>query len=226
MPMPKDEMKIDTMQSGSMAMNKEMDMPKKDAMSSTMNMDKPKEMAMSKGMDMKKKIPITKLEEAGGVQTTMVAMDPQYRLSDPGVGLRNNGRKVLTYADLKSLDGIVDTKYPDREIILHLTGNMERYMWSINGIKYEDAKPLQFHYGERLRITYINDTMMNHPMHLHGMWSDLETSENTLVRKHTIIVQPGSKISMQVTVDAKGEWAYHCHLLYHMGGMFRKVVVS
>ena len=211
MTMPKDEMKSDIM-----AMNKEMDMPKKDAMSSTMN----------KGMDMKKKIPITKLEEARGVQTTMVAMDPQYRLSDPGVGLRNNGRNVLTYADLKSLEGVADTKYPDREIILHLTGNMERYMWSINGIKYEDAKPLQFHYGERLRITYINDTMMNHPMHLHGMWSDLETSDNTLVRKHTIIVQPGSKISMQVTVDAKGEWAYHCHLLYHMGGMFRKVVVS
>jgi len=190
----------------------------------TMDMKSDKKMA--KNMPMKKKIPITPLPEARGVQTTMRAMDPQYRLSDPGVGLRNNGRKVLTYADLKSLDGVVDTKYPDREIILRLTGNMERYMWSINGIKYSDSKPLQFHYGERLRITYINDTMMNHPMHLHGMWSDLETGENQLVRKHTVIVQPGSKISMQVTVDAKGEWAYHCHLLYHMGGMFRKVVVS
>lgn len=179
-----------------------------------------------KEMPMKKKIPLTKLAEERGVQTTMRAMDPQYRLSDPGVGLRNNGRKVLTYADLKSLEGIADTTYPDREIILRLTGNMERYMWSINGIKYADAKPLQFHYGERLRITYINDTMMNHPMHLHGMWSDLETGENQFVRKHTVIVQPGSKISMQVTVDAKGEWAYHCHLLYHMGGMFRKVVVA
>jgi len=194
-----------------------------------MKMGKMKGMNMSgreKKMPMKKKIPITKLEEARGVQTTMRAMSPQYRLSDPGVGLRKNGRKVLTYADLKSLDGLVDTKYPNREIILHLTGNMERYMWSINGIKYADAKPLEFHYGERLRVTYINDTMMNHPMHLHGMWSDLETGDNQLVRKHTIIVQPGSKISMQVTVDAKGEWAYHCHLLYHMGGMFRKVVVA
>ncbi len=189
-------------------------------------MDMKSDKKMSKKMPMKKKIPITPLEEARGVQTTMRAMDPQYRLTDPGVGLRNNGRKVLTYADLKSLEGVVDTTYPDREIILRLTGNMERYMWSINGIKYADAKPLQFHYGERLRITYINDTMMNHPMHLHGMWSDLETGENQLVRKHTIIVQPGSKISMQVTVDAKGEWAYHCHLLYHMGSMFRKVVVS
>jgi len=189
-------------------------------------MDMQSDKKMAKNIPMKKKIPITPLPEARGVQTTMRAMNPQYRLNDPGVGLRNNGRKVLSYADLKSLDGVVDTTYPDREIILRLTGNMERYMWSINGIKYSDAEPLQFHYGERLRITYINDTMMNHPMHLHGMWSDLETGENQLVRKHTVIVQPGSKISMQVTVDAKGEWAYHCHLLYHMGGMFRKVVVS
>ena len=94
------------------------------------------------------------------------------------------------------------------------------------GIAYKDAKPLQFHYGEQLRITYINDTMMNHPMHLHGLWSDLEVGENRFVRKHTIVVQPGSKISMQVNVDAKGSWAYHCHLLYHMSGMFRKVIVS
>ena len=194
-----------------------------------MDMSKMKGMNMKKDskmkMPMKKKIPITPLPEARGVQTTMRVKNPQYRLSDAGAGLRNNGRRVLTYADLKSLDGVVDTKTPQREIILRLTGNMERYMWSINGIKYADSKPLQFHYGERLRITYINDTMMNHPMHLHGMWSDLETGDGRLVRKHTIVVQPASKISMQVTVDAKGEWAYHCHLLYHMGGMFRKVVV-
>jgi CopA family copper-resistance protein len=193
-----------------------------------MNMSNMAGMDMKKDskMPMKKKIPITPLPEARGVQTTMRVEDPQYRLNDEGAGLRNNGRKVLTYADLKSLDGVVDYREPKREIILRLTGNMERYMWSINGIKYADSKPLQFHYGERLRITYINDTMMNHPMHLHGMWSDLETGKNSLVRKHTIVVQPASKISMQVTVDAKGEWAYHCHLLYHMTGMFRKVVVS
>ncbi|HIP17753.1 MAG TPA: copper resistance system multicopper oxidase [Sulfurovum sp.] len=173
------------------------------------------------------KYPITKLPMARGVQSTMMAMSPKYRLDDPGVGLRNNGRKVLTYADLKNRYSTRHDKKPDREIVLHLTGNMERYMWSINGIKYADAKPLQFHYGERLRITFINDTMMNHPMHLHGMWSDLETGDdNHLVRKHTIIVQPGSKISYRVTVDAKGAWAYHCHLLYHMTGMFRKVVVA
>ena len=187
-----------------------------------------KEMASDKKMKMpmKKKIPITPLEEARGVGTTMRVKNPQYRLDDPGVGLRNNGRRVLTYADLESLEGIVPKRTPDREIILRLTGNMERYMWSINGIAYKDAKPLQFHYGEQLRITYINDTMMNHPMHLHGLWSDLEVGENRFVRKHTIVVQPGSKISMQVNVDAKGSWAYHCHLLYHMSGMFRKVIVS
>lgn len=176
---------------------------------------------------LKKEIPITPMEVKWGVHTTMRAKDPQYRLNDPGAGLRDNGRRVLTYADLKSLRSTKDDGYPDREIILHLTGNMERYMWSINGINYADSEPLEFHYGERLRITYINDTMMNHPMHLHGMWSDLETGdENHLARKHTVIAQPGSKISFRVTVDAKGAWAYHCHLLYHMAGMFRKVVVT
>ncbi len=175
----------------------------------------------------KPKIPMTALPETTGVQTTMRAMNPQYRLDDPGVGLRNNGRKVLTYADLKSLRSTRHDRYPDREIVLRLTGNMERYMWSINGIKYEDADPLEFYYGERLRITYINDTMMNHPMHLHGMWSDLETGDDDfLPRKHTVVVQPGAKISFRVTVDAKGSWAYHCHLLYHMTDMFRKVVVA
>ena len=195
-----------------------------------------KDMKKMSGMDMKKStdmqglkkpIPITKLPIKWGVGTTMRAMNPKYRLDDPGVGLRNNGRRVLTYADLRSLRSTKDDRYPDREIVLHLTGNMDRYMWSINGIKYSEAEPLEFHYGERLRITYINDTMMNHPMHLHGMWSDLESGdENHLVRKHTIISQPGSKISFRVTVDAKGAWAYHCHLLYHMTDMFRKVVVA
>lgn len=187
------------------------------------------DMSMSKHKlnERKAKIPLTPLEEERGVQTTMRAMNPQYRLNDPGVGLRNNGRKVLTYANLRSLVSTTHDRYPDREIELRLTGNMERYMWSINGIAYKDAKPLVFIYGERLRITYVNDTMMNHPMHLHGMWSDLETGDdNFLVKKHTIVVQPGSKISFRVNVDAKGSWAYHCHLLYHMAGMFRKVIVT
>jgi CopA family copper-resistance protein len=155
------------------------------------------------------------------------AESPQYRLDDPGVGLRNNGRRVLTYADLRNINPTPDPREPEREIQLHLTGNMARYMWSINGVKYADADPLQFKYGERLRITFVNDTMMNHPMHLHGMWSDLETGDGRQIpRKHTVIVQPGTQTSYLVTADAKGEWAYHCHLLYHMLGMFRKVVVS
>jgi CopA family copper-resistance protein len=155
------------------------------------------------------------------------ADSPQYRLDDPGVGLRNNGRRVLTYADLRNINPTPDPREPKREIQLHLTGNMARYMWSINGVKYADAEPLQFKYGERLRITFVNDTMMNHPMHLHGMWSDLETEDGRQIpRKHTVVVQPGAKISYLVTADAKGEWAYHCHMLYHMLGMFRKVIVS
>ncbi|MCF6179334.1 MAG: copper resistance system multicopper oxidase, partial [Geopsychrobacter sp.] len=155
------------------------------------------------------------------------AENPEYRLDDPGVGLRNNGRRVLLYSDLRNLYPTADAREPEREIQLHLTGNMSRYMWSINGIKYADAEPLRFTYGERLRITFINDTMMNHPMHLHGMWSELETGDGRhLPRKHTVIVQPGAKISYLVTADALGGWAYHCHLLYHMLGMFRTVVVS
>jgi FtsP/CotA-like multicopper oxidase with cupredoxin domain len=104
---------------------------------------------------------------------------------------------------------------------------MGRYMWSIDGVKYKDADPLLMTYGERLRITLVNDTMMNHPMHLHGVWSDLETGDADYIpRKHTVIVQPSSKISYLVTADAIGKWAYHCHLMYHMPGMFREVHIS
>lgn len=162
-----------------------------------------------------------------GPHVDMRVDNPQYRLDDPGVGLRNNGRRVLTYADLRNLRTSFDSRDPDRELELHLTGNMSRYMWSINGVKYADAEPLRWKLGELIRITFVNDTMMNHPMHLHGMWSDLETGDNDYIpRKHTVVVQPGSRISYRVTVDAEGGWAYHCHLLYHMMGMFRKVVVS
>ncbi len=161
-----------------------------------------------------------------GPHIDMRADGAQYRLDDPGVGLRNNGRKVLTYADLRNLTKTLDTREPSREINLHLTGNMSRYMWSMNGIKFADAEPLQLKFGERVRINLINDTMMNHPIHLHGMWSDLETGDADYIpRKHTVIVQPGAKISYLVTADAMGGWAYHCHLLYHMLGMFRKVEV-
>jgi CopA family copper-resistance protein len=162
-----------------------------------------------------------------GPQVDMMTMAAQVRLDDPGVGLRNNGRRVLTYADIRNLTPTRDKRPPGREIELHLTGNMNRYMWSFNGVKFADAKPIALKFGERVRFTLINDTMMNHPIHQHGMWSELETGDPThLPRKHTVIVQPGTKISYLLTADAKGQWAYHCHLLYHMAGMMRTVVVA
>jgi CopA family copper-resistance protein len=171
--------------------------------------------------------PVSYDEVRMGPQIDMLADAAQYRLDDPGVGLRNNGRRVLTYADLFRLGPTDDPREPEREINLHLTGNMSRYMWSMNGIKFADAEPLPLKFGERVRINLINDTMMNHPIHLHGMWSDLESGDGTRIpRKHTVIVQPGAMLSYLVTADARGGWAYHCHLIYHMPGMFRKVVVS
>jgi CopA family copper-resistance protein len=166
-----------------------------------------------------------------GPHVDMRAATPQDGLSDPGIGLRDHqrayGRRVLTYADIFNLYETIDRRDPDREIQLHLTGNMSRYMWSINGIKFADAEPLQLKYGERVRITLVNDTMMTHPIHLHGVWSDLETGmPDRIPRKHTVIVQPGSKISYLVTADAYGGWAYHCHLIDHMPGMFREVRIS
>jgi CopA family copper-resistance protein len=149
-------------------------------------------------------------------------------LSDPGVGLRDNGRRVLAYADLHTLGGPIDLRPPEREIELHLTGHMERFMWSFDGRKYSEAQPLLFKHGERLRIVLVNDSMMTHPIHLHGMWSEVESPDGAFqVRKHTILVQPAQRLSYLVTADALGRWAYHCHLLFHMeAGMFREVVVA
>jgi len=157
-----------------------------------------------------------------------VAMQPQSRLDDPGVGLRNNGRRVLTYADLHTLGGPIDHRQAGRDIELHLTGHMERYVWSFNGQKFSEAEPLRFNHGERLRLVLVNDSMMNHPIHLHGMWGEVESEKGEfLVRKHTITVQPGQRLAYWVTADALGRWAYHCHLLYHMeAGMFREVHVA
>jgi CopA family copper-resistance protein len=150
------------------------------------------------------------------------------RLDDPGVGLRDNGRRVLTYADLQTLGGPIDRREPGREIELHLTGHMERFMWSFNGEKFSEAQPLRLTHGERLRITLVNDSMMLHPIHLHGMWSEVENAKGEFqVRKHTVTVQPAQRLSYAVTADALGRWAYHCHLLYHMeAGMFREVEVA
>ncbi len=182
-------------------------------------------MDMSHSMKMKGKWEVTPLpKREDSIAWVMKAMAPKYRLDDPGVGLRSiaKRRKVLTYSMLQTPH--IHNKHPDREIVMHLTGNMERYIWAINGIPYYESEPLEFKMGERLRVTFINDTMMNHPMHLHGMWSDVEV-DGKIVRKHTVNVQPGSKVSLRINVDAPGKWVYHCHLLYHMGGMFREVKV-
>lgn len=153
---------------------------------------------------------------------------PRTNLDDPGIGLRNNGRRVLTYADLSTVGGPMDPRGAEREIELHLTGNMERYTWSFDGLEFGQSKPVHFRYGERLRVILQNDTMMTHPMHMHGMWSELEQSDGSFqTRKHTIAVQPAQRISFLVDVDARGRWAWHCHLMFHMhAGMFREIVVS
>jgi len=150
------------------------------------------------------------------------------RLDDPGIGLRDNGRKVLAYADLHALFDDPDGREPGREIELHLTGHMEKFAWNFDGVPFASAEPLRLNYGERLRIVLVNDTMMSHPIHLHGMWSDLENADGQFqVRKHTVDMPPGTRRSYRVRADAAGRWAFHCHLLYHMeNGMMREVRVQ
>jgi CopA family copper-resistance protein len=172
--------------------------------------------------------PMVHAQAEYGPGVDSLAAQVSMRLDDPGPGLRDNGRRVLTYADLHTLGGPMDRRDPGREIELHLTGHMERYMWSFNGQKFSEAEPLRFRHGERLKITLVNDSMMTHPIHLHGMWSEVVAEDSSFrVRKHTVSVHPAQKLSYLVTADALGSWAYHCHLLYHMeAGMFRKVIVS
>ena len=156
------------------------------------------------------------------------AMSPGPVVSDPGPRLRENGRRVLVYNDLHTVGGSIDPRPPSRDIVLRLTGNMERFIWGFDGKKFSEADPINLTFGERVRFVLINDTMMTHPIHLHGMWSEVEGEDgNFLVRKHTVIVHPGKYIKFRVTADARGQWAFHCHLMYHMEtGMFRKVVVA
>ncbi len=163
-----------------------------------------------------------------GPQVDNVPMQVSERLNDPGVGLSGNGRRVLTYADLRARYRGVDGRPPTREIELHLSGNMDRYIWGFNGQKFSSAQPVELKLGERVRFVLINDTMMEHPIHLHGLWSELENGHGEFnPYKHTIIVKPAERLSYLVSVDTPGRWAYHCHLLYHMeAGMFRTVVVS
>lgn len=163
-----------------------------------------------------------------GASTDNRIDSPRTTLNDPGVGLRNNGRRVLTLADMHTIGGPLDPRGPSREIELHLTGNMERYTWSFDGLEFGKSSPVHFKYGERVRVILQNDTMMTHPMHLHGVWSELETPEGEfLARRHTIPVQPAQRISFLVTADALGRWAWHCHLMMHMeAGMFREVIIA
>jgi CopA family copper-resistance protein len=162
-----------------------------------------------------------------GPLVDMRADQPSTRLDDPGVGLRDNGRRVLSYADLDSTFADPDGREPGRTIELHVTGNMDRYAWSFNGVKMEEAGPIRLMHGERVRFLLVNDTMMDHPIHLHGMWSDLEDEAGGFkLRKHTINIKAGQKLSYRVTADAFGRWAFHCHLALHMAGIFRVVIVD
>jgi len=164
-----------------------------------------------------------------GPGSSSIAMVARSRVQDPGTGLGGDGWKVLTYADLRTLDYPRDDRQPERDIELHLTGNMERYMWSFDGKTFAEApEPIRLTAGERVRLILVNDTMMEHPIHLHGMWLEMENGVGPLrPLKHTVNVKPAERLGLRVTADIPGRWALHCHILYHMEvGMFRIVQVD
>ena len=163
-----------------------------------------------------------------GPSVDNVARAPTHRLDDPGDGLDGSPRRVLTYADLRATRPGQDQRAPSREVLLHLTGNMARYVWGFDGRTFSQAEPIRLRLGERVRFRLINDTMMEHPIHLHGLWSELENGNGDYrPYKHTVVVKPGEALSYLVSADTAGHWAYHCHLAYHMdAGMFRTVIVA
>ncbi|MGH8223020.1 MAG: copper resistance system multicopper oxidase [Woeseiaceae bacterium] len=165
-------------------------------------------------------------EHAQGIGVDYVAGEVRERLDEPGIGLNDSGHRVLRYTDLKGLEPGPDPRPPGRILELHLTGNMHRYMWSFDGIKFSEVEePIRFRYGERLRLVLVNDTMMAHPIHLHGMFVELVNGNGTHnPRKHTVMVRPAERLSVDVTADARGDWAFHCHLLYHMAAGMMQVV--
>ncbi len=172
--------------------------------------------------------PVEKKDIKQGVGVVNVNTSPLSRLDEPGIGLENVPHRVLRYTQLRSLDKNPDTRQPEREIEIHLTSNMERYMWSFDGVKFSEVKEaIKFHEGERVRVTLINNTMMPHPIHLHGMFFDLVNgADDHKPRKHTVIVKPAEKLSFDVSAEHIGDWAFHCHLLYHMhAGMMHVVSV-
>lgn len=167
-----------------------------------------------------------------GMDMNKMHTKPEADTNSPPMGWASgapSSLKILSYADLKSLKVQSDTRKEEREITVHLGGTMERYIWTLNGKKFADAKPIELKYGERVKLTYVNDTMMAHPMHLHGMFMQLVNGQpaNRLPNKHIVSVPPGQSYSVMLTADEAGEWAFHCHLLYHMeAGMMRKVIVA
>ena len=174
------------------------------------------------------KAPSHPASETGNPLVDMQSWASEPKLDDPGIGLRDNGRQVLTYGAMRSLFDDPDGREPGRTVELHLTGHMEKFAWSFDGIPFASAEPLTLKYGERMRIVLVNDTMMQHPIHLHGVWSDLEGADGGFqLRKHTIDMPPGTRRSYRVRADALGRWAFHCHLLYHMeAGMMREVRIE
>jgi CopA family copper-resistance protein len=219
---PKDGVPAMNMKDGTMAMPGEM--PAKKQTMDSMDMSRNRGTGMSTASS-----PVKHGPDRHGKGNTMVAEFPSNRLSEPGDGLENNGRRVLVYTDLRSLSPYPDQRPPEREVELHLTGVMDRYMWSFDGKKFSEVDgPVHFKYGERLRLVLVNDTMMEHPIHLHGMWMELENGAGEYrPRKHTLNVKPGERLTALISADAPGNWAFHCHLLYHMDmGMFRVVSVT
>jgi CopA family copper-resistance protein len=164
----------------------------------------------------------------GAINVDNVAMNPRDRLGEVGDGLEHDGRRTLVYTDLKALAPGPDPREASREIVLHLTGNMRRWTWGFDGRPFSQAAPIRLRLGERVRFTLVNDTMMEHPIHLHGLFSEIENGQGAhRPLKHTITVKPGEVMSYLVSADTPGRWAFHCHLLYHMeAGMFRTVVVA
>ncbi len=180
------------------------------------------------GMDMSMRNPDNAPQVVMGPGVQTISPMPVDRTGEPGQGLENAGHRVLVYRDLEALEPNPDTRPPTRELELHLTGNMERFMWSFDGEKFSEVtKPIPFRLNERVRVTLVNDSMMSHPIHLHGHFFDLLVGpDGKHPRKHTVNVAPGGKVSFDLTADGPGDWAFHCHMLYHMhAGMFRVVSV-
>ena len=204
----------------------------KDQPMSGMNHD----MSSMKGMDhdMSSMAGSSKDQSMSGMNHGMqMSASTQEKNSDVVYGWANAstpvGQKALQYSDLQSLNPQPDTRAPEREMEIRLGGNMERYIWTINGKKFNETEPFKVKYGERIRLKFVNDSMMAHPMHLHGMFMQLENGQDpsNMPNKHTIIVPPGKTVTTLLTADELGEWAIHCHLLYHMAaGMMNKLIVA